>query len=53
MNVGYFESFLFISHPPDCRNMADHIPRLERTRIRCGDNYKWPCGVDGHSDDAQ
>lgn len=29
MNVGNFESFLFISYHPDCRNMANHIPRLE------------------------
>ncbi len=32
MQVGGFENFLFISHRPECRNMADHILKFESGR---------------------
>jgi ABC-type siderophore export system fused ATPase/permease subunit len=29
MTVGDFKTIFFISHKPECRNMADHILRFE------------------------
>ena len=36
MQVGAFENFLFISHRPECRNMADHVLTFEN-----GKNPEW------------
>ena len=36
MDVGRFESFLFISHRPECRSMADHVLNFEK-----GKNPYW------------
>jgi exonuclease SbcC len=36
MDVGRFDSFLFISHRPECRHMADHVLNFEK-----GKNPYW------------
>jgi exonuclease SbcC len=32
MNIGGFENFLFISHRPECRHMADHVLNFEKDK---------------------